>query len=710
MKNYKLKVSNKYFIYLILLVSSNFFNLNAQNLTYSFANAVNSTVGLDTFYEADILVSADADFKMGDGLLFFDYNTAAFGTNLVAAGSATLVLTPVVDPTYILDETVSNGGAAPVYAIAKLDGDTDTFSVSWSQTFGTESIVANNVTSTPKKLFHMKVKYANASENANLVFNTALGGEQTLTSCVGSGTPFSTCVTPGIVLGPAETALDSSGAVILGPLAWSGAISTDFSLVGNWVLGVLPIGTDDVLIPAVGVTNYPTATTAVTLASLTIESGASFIAQSTFAGAVTYKRDLGNSNWSLISSPVVGQDEDAFVAASSPELGGGSNIGFASYVANGWNYSQSGSTSGQLLTAGKGYLINLAAASGTLSFAGTMPTGDVSIALTTFGARFNLVGNPYPSYLNSANLLSASTGALESQTLWFWNPAANGGIGAYNTKVTVDAFQIAPAQGFFVQSNSGGGNLAINEVFKNHQSTDTFLKATARPEIHLNLSNANSAMESKIYYIEGTTTGFDNGYDGAVFGGAGSQSFNVFTSYIGKSDGTKLAIQSLPLNEYQNLVIPVGVQGADGTQVTFKATAMNLPSELNVYLEDVVTSTFTKLNEENASYQVTLATSGNENGRFFLHTTVATLSTTNDLALNGVSMFTTSSRNLRIQGVQNSEKASVVLHNLLGQKVFSSSFEGNGSNDLVLPSLKEGVYFVRLQTNQGKMVQKIIVD
>ena len=41
---------------------------------------------------------------------------------------------------------------------------------------------------------------------------------------------------------------------------------------------------------------------------------------------------------------------------------------------------------------------------------------------------------------------------------------------------------------------------------------------------------------TKIYYIEGTTTGFDNGYDGEMFG-ATSNAFAIYTHLVGNEQG-----------------------------------------------------------------------------------------------------------------------------------------------------------------------------
>ena len=66
-----------------------------------------------------------------------------------------------------------------------------------------------------------------------------------------------------------------------------------------------------------------------------------------------------------------------------------------------------------------------------------------------------------------------------------------------------------------------------------------------------------------------------------------------------------------------------------------------------------------------------------------------------------------SEENLRIVGVQ-SGKATVVLYDILGKQILSTSFEGTGVNDILLPKhISEGVYIVRMKTVSGIINKKI---
>jgi hypothetical protein len=495
---------------------------------------------------------------------------------------------------------------------------------------------------------------------------------------------------------------------------WSGATDNDWNTSSNWSAGV-PVSASDILIPA-SLTNYPTASGAVTVNSATMNSGSSLIAQSTFTGTITYNRNLGTSNWYLAGIPVAGETIEDMIANNSFATGTGSNIGWAPYdnsqaaAADRWDYQTAASTGS--LTSGGGYSVKLASA-GDLAFTGTMETADVGVSITdgtgSSGNAFNLVGNPYPSYLaantnadGTNNLLSINTASLTEETLWLWNQ----GTSSYDVfNQASSAFYIAPGQGFFV-SSTGSNTFNFTEAMQSHQGTDSFQRTTnSRPEINLVMTNGADTKDAKIFYIDGTTTGFDNGFDSSVFSGVGN-SFAIYTHAVADGNGRNLGIQSLPDNNFENMIIPVGINATSGTDITISAGVSNLPEGINVYLEDKNDGSFTLL-DSSSDFITTLNVDLNGIGRFYLHTSSEALST-DEVNLNNISIYTSES-NLRIVGVQNGT-AKVSIYNILGKEVLRTLFEGNGLNDVALPSLRTGVYIVQLATETGTLNKKVIIE
>jgi hypothetical protein len=498
---------------------------------------------------------------------------------------------------------------------------------------------------------------------------------------------------------------------------WGGSTDSIWTTGANWETGSTPGATDDVVIPS-GVTNYPTTSGPVTVNSVTINSGATLKAEASFSGTLTYNRTLATTNWYSISSPVTGQSVVDFYSNEAPALGSGTgndqNIAIAPYdnsnASNTWNYYKEGQVDGangddtnDVFTPGVGYAVKMQAA-GDISFTGSMNTATVTYNLiqsaASGGSNFNLIGNPFTSYINSTTFLTTQSTDLEL-TFWMWNGTT------YDTRTTGTSpnFMIAPGQGFFVEAKTANTVTFVN-TNQNHNTTDTFQRSLI-PEIKLNFSDNTNNRTTKIFYIEGTTTGLDNGYDGKMFGGA-SNPFAIYSYLVSDNDGTNFAIQSLPNSDLESMVIPIGVNATSVKEVTFTAEALNLPSTIKVFLEDKETNSFTRLDEANSYYKVTLTDDLNGIGRFYIHTTQSALSS-KDVALDNLSVFKTAASTLRFTGLPQGS-TSISLYSISGKKVYTTSFETNGVKDLNLPKVVTGIYIVKVNTANGKMNKKIVLE
>ncbi|MDB4559604.1 T9SS type A sorting domain-containing protein, partial [Flavobacteriaceae bacterium] len=504
------------------------------------------------------------------------------------------------------------------------------------------------------------------------------------------------------------SALDSGSSCII---EWDGSENNDWSEPANWSTNATPGSNAIVTIPS-GLDTYPTATGPVTVNSVIMNNGSSLIAEDTFDGFINFNKTLVENEWFNIASPVVGQDMDEF--ARTQGLRVGSSTG--NYALRKWNNNMlypswedlhSATTgTGLPFISGEGRAVSVAT-NRDVTFTGTMPTDDVSIAITEGAVNnYNLIGNPYPSYIPSTDILTENDIKLQQLTLWFWDHTSNGG--EYVTKNFVNGLLIAPGQGFFIQRMPGSEAVTFDftEAMQSHSSANTFLSTNSNnPEIKVTMSDGTNTKDTEIYYIDGTTTGWDNGYDSTIFNP--SNAFELFSYLVSDDQGDGLAIQSLPPSNYEAMIIPLGVNTIGVSTLEISATSLNLPAEIKVYLEDKEDNTFTLL-DDTSSFSTTLTGSLNGIGRFYLHTrTESSLSAPNDFEINNISMYTTSEENLRIVGVQ-SGKASVVLYDILGKQILSTSFEGTGVNDILLPKhISEGVYIVRMKTVSGIINKKI---
>jgi hypothetical protein len=502
---------------------------------------------------------------------------------------------------------------------------------------------------------------------------------------------------------------------------WEGT-NTNWSDSSNWSKGSLPTATEDVFVSTTS--NNPiiegtTGAEALNLsvesnATLAITSGGSLIVAGTSAGNVTYNLDVTDTGWHLVSSPVSGEGYDNdWVTANSVALGTNDNRGIATYqngaedtdtdgggtdtATGNWVYMQADDS--DTFGSGVGYSLKRTTG-GTYAFTGTVPTTTLTPTITQSVNNWNLIGNSFPSYLDVGAFVTANTANLGGlfQAVYIWNGTAY--------VETTDSY-LQPGQAFFVSSNVASGTASITEAMQSHRTGITFHKSS-NTSIKLNITNGTSSRETKINYLDGKTKGIDPGFDIGMFNGVSSD-LRIFTHLLDNNDGTAIARQALPNSNLESMVIPVGVQAKAGKQITFSAEALNVPDGIKVFLEDRETNTFTRLDEANTKYEITLTENLNGVGRFYIHTSAKSALSIDNANLETVRIHKLNNSTLRIAGLSQG-KASVKLFNLLGKQVMHTSFEAATSKDLALPNLATGIYIVQLETEGGKLNKKIILE
>lgn len=187
MKYNNLKIMSKNIIVVLFLLGTS--QLFAQNINFTFSNAQNTNDGVNDHYEVDVFIESNADFKLGSGLLYFNYNTAAFGSN-ISGGSKVEITYPDAQG-YICGQKDNVSGIVAIYGpFIKNDNIDSRFSFAFLQTFSSGSF-ANNVTATPTKLFHIKIEYLDVNEDPMLAFEGgAAFDDQFTTACGPSTLPF----------------------------------------------------------------------------------------------------------------------------------------------------------------------------------------------------------------------------------------------------------------------------------------------------------------------------------------------------------------------------------------------------------------------------------------------------------------------------------------------------------------------------------------
>ncbi len=520
-------------------------------------------------------------------------------------------------------------------------------------------------------------------------------------------------------------------------ITWVGTTS-DWHTTTNWNPNSIPTANNHVMIPA-SATNNPIISSSANTNNLQVESGASvtlnspgnltvsgsltnngsvtansgssIIVSGASNGNITYKRNISsNAGWFLISSPVAGQDIDAFAAATSLAIGNVSNNrGLGSYNNStpGWEYYQQGSTGTGNFTSGLGKAV-LLTSSEDISFTGTIPTVTrTNISLLTGANNFNLIGNPYPSYVSLNDLLTTNNSLLAEQTAWLWNHSTS----SYAPYNLISNLQIAPGQGFFVKASAATNSFGFTEAMQSHQNPDTFVKQSQKDNFNITLRLSNNSIErqTKIYFIDGVSLDWDDGYDSTMIenlSGTNSNTTAIFTRLPTENSTKKLAIQSLPNSNYESTTIPIGITAQDGASLSISAEAFHNASGMELYLEDTHTNSLTPLNKE-TRYQIIWNNIYNNSNRFFLHMTSSNLSTSYT-EKQKVTFFTNSSNILEISGLDKKDTR-VRLFNLQGKELDVFKFDNKNKFRASLNHLATGIYLIEIVSDDIRERKKVLI-
>ncbi len=455
------------------------------------------------------------------------------------------------------------------------------------------------------------------------------------------------------------------------------------------------------------------------LSSDTNDSGVLFIKGSS-TGNITYKRGgLLANQWSIVTPPVSGQTVKTFAENASNDIRINTapdpdRYAIAYYddsqsAGNKWVYYDVNVNASTEFTQGQSYAMSRNT-NGEVSFTGTLLSENTTRTLTA--NQWSAIGNPFTTYYpanknSNSSFINDNASALDDsyQSIYMWDNGQSKYIAV--TELDANDRSLPPGQGFFVRMKTGQTEVSFNEAKRSTKpsSGTTNFERSAIPSIDLKVNTGATTVTTGIRYFDAVSKGLDPGYDIGNF----DSSFDIYTHLLEGSDGTNYTIQSLPDNNYEAMIVPVGINASEGEELTFTAEVSGLPQNIQVYLEDRNHGTFTRLDESNANYTITLNAPMNGIGRFYLHTTASALSIEDPELLDRISIYQTHKNNLRISGIENGS-VTIQIYDLLGKEVQRSAFEANGINDIGLNPITSGIYIVQLQTTKGIANKKIIIE
>ncbi|MDB4204690.1 T9SS type A sorting domain-containing protein [Polaribacter sp.] len=460
----------------------------------------------------------------------------------------------------------------------------------------------------------------------------------------------------------------------------------------------------------------------------------SIIIGGTVAGNISYNRyvnSVGTNEWDLIGSPVDGQSISAFASANVSTLatnGATKAIGYYNNADNTWtNYTTSTIGGAGNFPLGKGFQMGtIANGTGILSFTGSPAATNKTQAIINndaansgAGTRWNLVANPFPSYIqgntnadSSNNFLTINSDKLHDSYEAIYGYDADGtGYTIYNN--SSGALLLAPGQGFMIASdNTNSDNISFTTDMRTIVGGDDFITSSRAMqdsyELILKLYQGDTEIDNtRFYFKEGLNLGLDPGYDAGHF----NQSASLMSRLVDEDKGVGFAVNAMGLESINDVVIPLVVNRESGNGFKISIHTNDIYEGTNVYLEDNQQGTVTLLNEQD--FELTPQDNLSGAGRFFVHLTSASLSIEDDIETHLLNVYKSDINNfITIEGTANqSNQINLRLYNILGKEVVSKTLENNiNTQTISTQGLATGIYVIKLKSGNTVLTKKLIIN
>ena len=466
----------------------------------------------------------------------------------------------------------------------------------------------------------------------------------------------------------------------------------------------------------------------------------SIIIGGSVSGNITYNRyvnPVGTNEWDLIGSPVDGLSISAFASTNSSTLatnGSAYAIGEYNNVTDTWtNYTTSTIGSSGNFDIGKGYQMgSIGSGSGILIFTGvpvstpqTQLIIDNDLANSGTGRIWNLVANPYPSYIYANNNANSTHNVLKANynplslppvdnlhnsyvALYGYN-ADGSGYTIYNQ--SSPATYIAPGQAFMVASDnsSPGTSISFTPAMRTVQGGDDFISGRimnpTSSEFLLKLYQEEILIDNTRFYFDNDLTlGLDPGYDAGHF----NQDASLISRLVEEDEGVGFAINAMGSEALSGVSIPLEVNQLSNVPFRISLEDSTIASDVEVQLEDRLLETLTLLNDEDFTLTAVEDLSGI--GRFYLHLGNVTLGE-DSFANSFASIYKGINDDyITIEGLPNSSKNNVSIYNLLGQLVANKSLNANQTKQTVsTKGFATGVYVIKLESGNVIVTKKIVI-
>ncbi len=426
----------------------------------------------------------------------------------------------------------------------------------------------------------------------------------------------------------------------------------------------------------------------------------------TINGNISVEQYLTSArNW-YMSSP--------FASATAPS-------GFTYYKYNELTGAWEGVSSGATLVPTVGYIVQATAPStfvlqgsaSNLLNLGALTTPILTRTASNSKPGFNLVGNPYPSYLN-ANTLINNNASLD-KSLWFRtkNGSSNyvfdvvnttSGLGTNNNGSGSVTGMVPPLQSFWIRIAEGieSTTLSFNNTLQLHQSDANLfrtLEEGIRQKLQIQVSNRKNADELILYTHTNASNELDV-WDSPKISNDNAQVPEI-CSFVSQ--------QKVAINGLQNLnpgtMIPIGFKTGIADTFCLKLTdKVNFDDNTLVILKDSLLNREQDITDGN-SYTF-VSDVANTDNRFYL-LLKSTTNLTEEKTKGQSFVVKTNPRNQLVITRQHATTTAVVrVVNALGQLIAIANM--SGTNLVMEKPIHPGAYVIVVDVSGMRLSQKFI--
>ncbi len=339
------------------------------------------------------------------------------------------------------------------------------------------------------------------------------------------------------------------------------------------------------------------------------------------------------------------------------------------------------------------------------SLVGQLLTGSVSSpALTTGGASYEMISNPYPSAIDF-DLFFANTGnaTVINNKNWIWDAT----IGNYLARAggTGGVQNIQVGQAFFVETIAGG-TVSFENSNRVH-STDPF-----RDEIiniltlDINDNETTFADQLVIRFDEAGTNGYDEAIEAIKWGSMYENSTEISSV---AEDGTTLSVNVLPQLDLQGEMVSVPVNFSCGHEGEYVFTASDLESfepGTEIWIEDKLDNyQWHHFSPGHDTYTFT-ASPDDAPDRFIVHFFGPT--SVNDLESHNVKIYAINEYAHVTNLTKNENIEEVFIYSMSGTMVMHKQVPAQNRYRFFV-SNHDGYYIVRVVTDKNIYTEKVFV-